>query len=108
MRTAILTLALAGLFGMAAPTALQAAEGLSVPVQTVGIAVPWRGWGVYRPYGAPLGYNSYYGGGYYRPYYNSYGYGSYYRPYAYGYRPYGFGSYYGGYAPAYSYGGWYY
>ncbi len=54
-------------------------------VQTVGVARPWRGWGVYRPYGAPLGYNRY-------------GYGA--GVYGYGYRPYG-ARYYSGYSPYY-------
>jgi hypothetical protein len=101
MKSAILGLALLGLLG----TTESANAGENTPavrVQTVGVARPWRGWGVYRPYGAPVGYNAYYGGygaygGYgYRPYYNNY-----YRPYA-GYR------YYGGYSPYYSYGYGYY
>ncbi|HEX4128681.1 MAG TPA: hypothetical protein VHZ24_01475 [Pirellulales bacterium] len=53
-------------------------------VQPVGVIAPWRGWGVARPYGAPLGYNNgRYGVRGYRggPYYG------------YGYRPYGYSWY---------------
>jgi hypothetical protein len=88
MKKLFLSLALLGLLAVvpsasAAEPAMATPDG--TPVQTVGVLVPWRGWGVARPYGAPLGYNRGYNYGY-RPYY-----GNYYRPYA-----------------DYRYSGWYY
>jgi hypothetical protein len=86
MKRVLLGLIAAGLMAVA-PNVTKAADFVvQAPIQQVGWARPWRGWGVYRPYGAPLGYNTYaYGtGNFFRPYYSSY-----YRPYtSYYYRPY--------------------
>ncbi|HWA97793.1 MAG TPA: hypothetical protein VG713_04850 [Pirellulales bacterium] len=88
MKRLLLTFAMLGLFS-AAPLAASARDMAvtpdGTPVHNVGVVVPWRGWGVYRPYGAPLGYNQGNYGVYgYRgttaPYYRSYSY----RPYSYG------------------------
>ncbi len=84
MKKFMLSLAVLGLLTLAgsAPAAEETfVTPTGTPIQTVGVARPWRGWGVARPYGAPLGYNRPYGvSPAYRGYNGAYGYNTY-RPY---------------------------